>query len=163
MSAPLEVWMRGPVAGITPLLQPVAHTLLQVREEVTHYLAGFDDRKLSVSPAGLASVGFHVMHLTGFIDRLFTYARGEQLTEVQLAYLASEGNPTASTSALLAAFSAQIDRALEQLSVTDAATLQEVRGVGRRQIPSTVIGLLFHAAEHASRHCGQLLVTVKIV
>jgi len=33
----LEVWMRGPIAGIPNLLQPIAHTLLQVEEDILKY------------------------------------------------------------------------------------------------------------------------------
>ena len=39
----------------------------------------------------------------------------------------------------------------------------EVREVGRDRIPSTVGGLIFHAAEHTQRHLGQLLVTVRVL
>lgn len=159
-----EVWLRGPVAGIPPLLQPVAHALLQAREEATVYMNGFPDERLWDRPAGMASAGFHLQHITGVLDRLFTYARGEFLDDDQLAYLKREGQPVdIITSNLLLSFDQQVDRALEQLSITDESSLIQVRGVGRAQIPSTTIGLLFHAAEHTQRHIGQLLVTVAIV
>jgi uncharacterized damage-inducible protein DinB len=41
--------------------------------------------------------------------------------------------------------------------------LTEQRLVGRARIASTVIGLLVHAAEHTTRHTGQLVVTVKVL
>lgn len=158
----MEYWMRGPVEGITPLLQPVAHALLQAREEVNMILQDFPANKLWERPAELASVGFHLQHLRGVLDRLFTYARNEQLNEEQLAQLKAEGVPSAqSVKDLLEAFSAQVDIALAQLRHTDADALLLPRGVGRKQIPSNVLGLLFHAAEHTMRHTGQLLVTVK--
>jgi uncharacterized damage-inducible protein DinB len=168
MSAPNlpEVWLRGPLPEVPPLLQPVAHALLQAREEVVDYLAGFPAEKLAERPLGLASVGFHLRHLTGVLDRTFTYARGEALSEVQLAYLAAEGQPPTHPGAvaeLVQAFHTQVDRAISQLKVTPEATLPEWRGVGRAQLPSTVIGLLVHAAEHTTRHIGQLLVTSKLV
>src|ERR1044071_1914272 len=88
-----EVWLRGPVDGITPLLQPVAHALLQAREEVNEVMIGFSEVLLWVKPMGMASVGFHLQHLTGVIGRLFTYARGEALSQLQMDYLKAEGKP----------------------------------------------------------------------
>jgi uncharacterized damage-inducible protein DinB len=161
-----EVWLRGPLPEIPPLLQPVAHALLQAREEVASYLTHFPTEKLAERPLGLASVGFHLRHLTGVLDRTFTYARGESLSEAQLAYLAAETQPPTHPGAvaeLVQAFHNQVDKALAQLKATPEATLPEWRGVGRAQLPSTVIGLLVHAAEHTTRHIGQLLVTSRLV
>jgi uncharacterized damage-inducible protein DinB len=159
----LEFWMRGPVEGITPYLQPVAHALLQARKEVNELLVDFPEEKLWIKPAGLASVGFHLQHLRGVLDRLFTYARNETLTEEKLLQLREEGVPsTQSVPDLLSAFNQQVDTALGQLRETNTDELLMPRGIGRKQIPTTVLGLLFHAAEHTMRHTGQLLVTVKI-
>lgn len=159
-----EVWLRGPLPNIPVLLQPVAHALLQAREEVENLGNNFPDDQLWARPAGMASVGFHLQHLTGVLDRLFTYARAESLNTVQLQWLANEGKPYGGDSfeILFQLFSQQIDKALEQIQNTDPETLTEIRGVGRAQIPSTVLGLLFHAAEHTQRHVGQLLVTVGV-
>ncbi|MBG9374867.1 DinB family protein [Panacibacter sp. DH6] len=157
-----EYWLRGPVADIPALLQPVAHALLQARAEVNEMMTGFDAGLLFSSIAGMASPAFHLLHLAGVLDRLFTYARGEQLTEKQLDYLNAETNPDKNivSNTLLANFNMQVNLALEQLKHTDASTLTAVRAVGRKHVPSTVIGLLVHAAEHTMRHTGQLLVTV---
>ena len=160
-----EVWLRGPVMGIPPLLQPVAHALLQAREEVAGILQDFPPEKLLENPAGLASVGFHLQHLSGVLDRLFTYARGEQLSKLQLEYLAGEGKSLdhETVPGLVQRFADGVDEALDQLWRTDEATLTDNRSVGRANLPSTVLGLLFHAAEHTQRHVGQLLVTAKVV
>ncbi|HVW12454.1 MAG TPA: DinB family protein [Mucilaginibacter sp.] len=161
-----EVWLRGPVDGIPPLLQPVAHALLQAREEVNAMMEGFPEIFLWVKPSGMASPAFHLQHFTGVLDRLFTYARGELLNAAQLEYLSLEGRETENAPGLdqlLANFRTQVDKALQQLRDTPDATLTEARGVGRAQIPSTVIGLLTHAAEHTMRHVGQLLVTSKLL
>jgi uncharacterized damage-inducible protein DinB len=100
------------------------------------------------------------------IDRLFTYARGQQLYDKQLAVLASEGKPvngSITTAGLVEKFNKQIQEALLQLGQADEAILTEKREVGRGKLPSTVIGLYVHAAEHTMRHLGQLLVTVKVL
>lgn len=167
MSTPQpEVWQRGPVAGIPPLLQPVAHALLQAREEVTKLMHGFPVRYVWQKPAGVASVGFHLQHLTGVLDRLFTYAKGEALSPIQRDWLSSEGKSFESENPvqeLVERFNSQVDQALEQLAITSENTLTDFRGIGRAQLPSTVLGLLFHAAEHTQRHVGQLFVTVRIL
>jgi hypothetical protein len=146
-------------------LQPVAHALIQARDEVRSMLVEFPDSLLWERPAGVASVGFHLQHMAGVIDRLFTYARGEPLSQTQRAALAAEGErlDSIATGNLLDDFSAQVDRALAQLKAIPVETLAEPRGVGTRKLPSTVLGLLFHAAEHVQRHAGQLLVTTKVV
>ncbi|MES2773264.1 MAG: DinB family protein [Bacteroidota bacterium] len=162
----LEVWQRGPLPNIPPLLQPVAHALLQAREELAALLVDFPDALLWKKPAGLASPGFHLQHLSGVIDRVFTYARGEALNEDQMDALHTEDvhpNPALSVHDLQDRFNRQVDIALLQLQQTTESTLTDFRGVGRKQLPSTVIGLLVHGAEHTMRHLGQLHVTVKIL
>jgi len=146
------------------LLQPVAHALLQAREEVEALLSDFDDDMLWTRPAGVASVGFHLRHLAGVLDRLFTYAHGGQLSEAQLSYLESEArpDPEARSADLVSAFARQVDRALAEIRTVDEKTLTQARSVGRGKLPSTVLGLLVHSAEHVQRHVGQLLVTVRV-
>lgn len=159
-----EVWLRGPVNGVPPLLQPVVHALLQAREEINGMMIGFPEARLWETVSGMASAGFHLQHLSGVLDRIFTYARGIALNETQLEALAMEGkNSGEDVKVLLNRFKTQVDKAIDQLKQTPEAILTEVRGVGRAQLPSTVIGLLVHAAEHTMRHTGQLLVTVKVL
>lgn len=161
-----EAWLRGPVSGVLPLLQPVAHALIQARDEVGHITSLLTDAQLWERPAGVASAGFHLQHLSGVLDRLFTYARGEPLSGAQLTALSREGEATTSpmsARALTLAFDARVEAALMQLRTTREADLTAPRSVGRAKVPSTVIGLLVHAAEHTTRHLGQLLVTARIV
>ncbi len=165
-----EVWLRGPLPAVPPLLQPVAHALRQAESDVAAALAAFPAAQLWARPAGVASVGFHLQHLAGVLDRLLTYARARALSPAQLAYLAAEGCPAAAAAppaaqvaALQKNFGDAVERALAQLHRTPEATLTEYRPVGRAALPSTVIGLLVHAAEHTQRHVGQLLVTARIL
>ncbi len=162
----MEVWLRGPIQNIPSLLQPVAHALLQAREEVHRIMEGFPEHLLWQTPAGVASPAFHLQHLAGVTDRLFTYARKELLNPEQLLALDNEGKQTetaASMSELINRFDKQIDAAIDQLSTVNVETLTDPRGVGRKQIPTTLMGLYFHAAEHSMRHVGQLLVTTKVL
>lgn len=161
-----EAWLRGPVEGVPDVLQPVAHALLQAREETRRLLQDFPVDLLWRRPAELASVGFHLQHIAGVVDRLFTYARGESLSREQQEALDREGRQSEASVTvddLLNAFDAQVDRALNQLRAMQPHTITNARLVGRRQLPSTVHGLLFHAAEHVQRHVGQLLVTARVL
>ncbi len=164
--ADTEWWQRGPIDGVPDVLQPVAHILLQVRESVGEMVEGLTEAEWNARPAGVASVAFHVRHMAGVIDRLFTYARGGALTDAQRAALQQEREPAirqAEVPAVLAELDARIDAAVAELKTMDPATLGAWRGVGRAQLPSTVIGCLVHGAEHAMRHVGQLSVTVRVV
>lgn len=159
-----EVWLRGPIPGIPALLQPVAHALVQSREEVEKLMLGFPQEKLWHRPADVASTGFHLRHLAGVLDRLFTYARGESLNEEQFAYLQNEGAASdSSIQELVENFKKQVGTSLRQLEQTSDDALLTPVFVGRKKLPSSVLGLLFHAAEHTQRHTGQLLVTVRIM
>ena len=160
-----EYWLRGPLPGINSYLQPVAHALLQAREEVNELMKEFPGELLWQQPAGLASPGFHLQHLSGVLDRLFTYAKGQMLSTGQLQALKEEGvtNNALTADKLVKIFNEQIDQSLEQLKLTGEKTLIDFRGVGRAQLPSTVLGLFAHAAEHTMRHVGQLLVTVRVL
>lgn len=161
-----EPWLRGPIAGIPPLLMPVAHALVMAREDVVAALDTLRPDEVWARPGGSASVGFHAMHLAGSLDRLFTYARGEQLGDEQFAALAREkapGAPPPNAPELAHLVETTVETALAQLRTTDPDTLLEPREVGRQRLPSNVLGLLFHAAEHSMRHVGQVVTTAKIV
>ena len=165
MSSSPEVWLRGPSPSIPGLLQPVAHALLQAKEEVNEMMKDFDESLLWKRPADVASIGFHLQHIAGVQDRLFMYAKGEMLNELQLEYLKKEGvvNSVISVNSLLENLNHQTEKSIQQLKETNENVLKDTRFVGRKKIPSTVLGLLFHAAEHTMRHTGQLLVTIKIL
>jgi hypothetical protein len=167
MNAPQpEAWQRGPVPGFDPMVMPVVHALVQAREDLERLAAEVPEDHVWMRPGGAASIGFHVRHTGGALDRLFTYARGEPLSEAQRAALRLEGepgSPPAALAAVVAETNQLIDAALAQLRATDAGGLLEPRRVGRAGLPSTVIGLLFHAAEHSTRHVGQAITTARIL
>jgi uncharacterized damage-inducible protein DinB len=158
-----EVWLRGPIDGVPALLQPVAHSLLQCREELETLLGTMTAEEIWRTQGARASVGFHVRHAIGSLDRLFTYARGATLSDAQLQVLKQESEPDLDLTAddLLAAFDAAVERSLDQLRETNEETLTHARLVGRARMPSTVGGLLFHAAEHTQRHVGLAVTTRK--
>lgn len=165
MSKQPEVWLRGPIPGLSPLLQPAAHAILQMQEEVHTLMEDFPSSLLWEKPAELASPAFHLQHIAGVLDRMMSYSKAEALSESQFEFLKAEGieNSQITTASLLGQLDHHIEKYVELLAKTDDSTLADYRPVGRAQLPSTVGGLLFHAAEHAQRHFGQLLVTVKVI
>ena len=157
-----EAWQRGPVPGFEPLLMPIVHALLQVQEDLQRLVSAVPAEHVWQRPGGAASIAFHVSHTGGALDRLFTYARGEMLTDAQKAAMKAEAapaSPAPTLKALVDATSAQIDAGMAQLRATAPDRLLEERRVGRAGLPSNVMGLLFHAAEHCTRHVGQAITT----
>lgn len=165
MASSPEWWQRGPVAGVPDALQPVAHMLLQLRDEIPSVVAPLPWQSWNERPRGAASMAFHVRHVAGVLDRLFTYARGMPLTEAQFAALKAEGDPLVADTrdALLDTLVSQIESRLDELRGIDPATLADERLIGRAKLPSTVLGCIVHAAEHGMRHLGQLVVTAKVL
>ena len=161
-----EAWLSGPVDGVPWPLMPAAHALMDALEDMEVAVEGLTTEELWLSPGGAASVGFHLRHVPGSLDRLLTYARGEALAPAQLAALREEGEPGAPPAAatqLLDALREAVSAALDVYRGVDPGDLTAPRGVGRAGLPSTVHGLLYHAAEHARRHAGQVVATARIV
>lgn len=144
----------------------MAHAFIAAREDIDRAIEGMDPEDLWARPGGVASIGFHLVHLAFSTDRLLTYARGEALSKDQRDNLARErkaDETRPSVEGLVTAFRETIARSLEQLAATAESTLTEPRAVGRAQAASTILGLLFHASEHAARHAGQIVTTAKLV
>jgi len=156
-----EPWMRGPIPGLDPLLAPVLYSFQQAREDLARWTDGLTMAQLWAQPHGFGSVGFHLRHIVGSTDRLMTYLRGDHLTEAQLAFLKAEHEPGATREELLQAMDQAFRQAEATVRTLDPARLADPRGVGRKQLPTTVIGLLTHIAEHTQRHVGQAISAAK--
>lgn len=163
---PGSIWLQGPIPGVPALLQPVAHALIEADEDIQQLLASLPPEQLWTKRNGAASVGYHVLHAAGSIDRLLTYARGEMLNETQLAahaaekIMATEG-VSATPKEVASTFSAAVEMALAQLRATHSEELLAPRAVGRARAPSDLIGVLSHVALHTYRHVGQAITTAK--
>lgn len=145
------------------MLQPAAHALVQANDDVAA-LAPSVPTDVLWADRGAATAGFHLLHLVGALDRLYGYARGESLSEAQKAVLRAEAVPHLDLdgAALAARVGEAVDKALAQLRATDPDRVFDERKVGRAGLPATVLGLLFHGAEHTTRHVGQFITTVKL-
>lgn len=158
-----EPWMRGPIPGVHPLVAPVLYAFQQAREDLAKYTEGLTPEQLWATPHGFGSAGFHIRHIAGSTDRLLTYLQDRDLTEPQFAELRSEGHPTAGgREDLLAKLDIALSAAEAIVRSIDPATLAEPRTVGRKKLPTTVIGLLTHIAEHTQRHIGQAISACKL-
>jgi hypothetical protein len=163
MELPPEPWMRGPVRGIDPLLAPVLFSLQQALEDVTQHTAGLSREQLWAAPFGLASTGYHIRHMAGSARRLMTYLEGRDLAPGQLADLEREREPWGpSREELLEDLERLCREAEAVVSSLHPDMLPQPRTVGRKRLPTTVIGLLTHIAAHTERHVGQAISAAKL-
>lgn len=160
-----EAWQRGPVEGVAAELQPAAHAVLHAREDLDAAVANIPPEHIWSAAGGVASIGFHLVHLAGSTHRLLTYARGEPLSQQQWEWLEVEKAPQPdwTVDVLIRHVHGALDAALAQIRATDPATLDDPRYIGRARIEVTLRGLLFHAGEHAARHAGQVITTAKLL
>ena len=158
-----EPWLRGAITGVHPLLMPIFHAFEHTREDLTAATSGLTAEELWARPYGLTPIGFHVRHIGGATERLGSYLRDVPLSPAQLAALAAEREAGAGREELLAALHGALGELEAYVRTINPATLAESRGVGRQQLPTSVIGLLTHIAEHALRHTGQAVTTAQVV
>ena len=154
--------MRGPIDGVPALLSPLLYSLQQAREDLARWTEGLTPEQIWATPHGFGSVGFHLRHIAGSTDRLTTYLEGRQISEAQLDFLKHEHDPGATREELLAAMEAAFERTEAIVRGLDPAGLSEPREIGRKKLPTTVIGLLTHIAEHTQRHVGQAISAAKL-
>jgi hypothetical protein len=158
----VEPWLRGPLEGVHPLVAPTLHAYLQAREDLAQWTDGLSDAQIWLQPYGLAPVGFQLRHIAGSVERLTTYLRGEQLSSEQIETARSEMAPGPGRVELLQLVTQSLHESERVIRSLHPATLTHVRAVGRKQLPTTVAGLVVHLAEHTQRHVGELIVTSKL-
>jgi hypothetical protein len=157
-----EPWLRGPLAGVHSLLAPTLYAFAQAREDLVQWTEGLTDDEIWLQPYGVASVGFQLRHIAGSVTRLTTYLRGDQLTAEQLAAIPREMEPGAGRLTLLEEINEALHQSEQVIRALDPTILSDSRSVGRKGLPTTVIGLVVHLAEHTQRHVGELIVTTKL-
>ncbi len=160
--AALEAWLRGPLAGVHPLVAPTLRAYMQASEDLALWTDGLSDAQIWSRPHGLAPVGFQMRHIAGSVERLTTYLRGEPLTTRQLDAARNEMQPGPGRRALLEMVTRSFQDSERVICSLDPATLIDARVVGRKQLPVTVAGLVVHLAEHTQRHVGELIITTKL-
>jgi hypothetical protein len=155
--------MRGPLPGIEPLVMPVFHSFTMVREDLAKFTAGVKEEDVWRQVGTLPTLGFHLRHIPGSADRLATYLMGGEISAEQLAYLKSEGTPGAKLEDLLVGVDTGLRSVEERIVTITPSAMHEPRYIGRKRLPTTVLGLLVHIAEHTQRHLGQAITTAKLL
>ena len=157
-----EPWLNGPIEGVPAHLMPVFHSFAQVREDLARYTEGLSTEDVWRRTGSLPSLGFHLRHIAHSVDRLVTYLCGDQLSDAQIATLKRESEPGATLTELLDDINEKLSDAERRMRTIDAGVLAEPRYIGKKRLPSTVLGLLVHVAEHTQRHLGQAITTAKL-
>jgi len=158
----IEPWLSGTLTDVEPVGRAVLHSLQMAREDVGLWGEGLSEEQMFSRPAGLPSVAFQLRHIVRSLDRLLTYAEGQQLSEAQISALKSEMDD-GSKEEVWQEFLAGIAQAESRVRDIQPESFSESRGVGRKMLPTTAVGLLIHCAEHTQRHVGQMITTVKIL
>src|ERR1700731_198504 len=158
-----EPWLRGTLTEVPAVQRAVLHALELAEEDVKRWCGGLSDEEVNGRPYGLAPVAFHLRHIARSLDRLLTYAEGQQLSGGQMDALKEELAPGAIAEVVVAEVRAGLGEAERRIRLIAPKPHEEPRGVGRKELPSSVAGLLIHCAEHAQRHAGQAVTTAKVV
>ena len=160
-----EPWLRGTHPDIPPVPRAAIHALELADEDLTEWCATLSDEELNASSFGLPSLAFQLRHIARSVDRLLTYAEGKVLNESQLEALQSESSANCSWRELSGELGRTWKQSLARIQKLseDPSLLQQPRAVGRKNLPTTVSGLLVHVADHTQRHVGQAITTAKIL
>jgi uncharacterized damage-inducible protein DinB len=158
-----EPWLRGTLAELPSVHRAVLHALELAGEDLQHWCAKLTDEQLNERPAQIASVAFHLRHISRSLDRLLSYSEGAALSEQLMAPLQSEMNPDATRHELFAELSAALATSSTRIRSLSDSDLEASRSVGRNKLPTALGGLLVHIADHTQRHVGQAITTAKIV
>lgn len=158
-----EPWLRGTLTDVSAVGRAVLHALELAAEDVKRWCEPLTENDLYAQPHGLPSIAFQLRHIARSCDRLLTYAEGQQLSGEQIVALKSEAEPGASRDTLFEEFSQGLESAAQRGRALAVVDPNEQRFVGKKQLPTTVGGLLVHVADHTQRHVGQTVTTAKVL
>lgn len=158
-----EPWLRGTHSELPAVLRAVLHAFELAQEDIHRWTAELTEADLHASPHGITPIAFHLRHIPRSLDRLLTYAEGHQLTTEQITAMKSESEPNTTREALFAEFDSGLKDAAQRVRAFAAANLDQPRAVGKKQLPTTIGGLLVHLADHTQRHTGQVITTAKVL
>jgi uncharacterized damage-inducible protein DinB len=159
----VEPWLRGTHAEVPAVGRGVLHAFDLAIDDLTKWTEGLTDLEVHARPHGLSAVAFHLRHLARSTDRLLTYAEGGQLSAEQLASMKGEQTGSETLAELLAEVEASFSNAADRVRVLATADFNTFRGVGRKQLPTSIGGALVHVADHTQRHTGQVVTTAKVL
>lgn len=159
----VEPWLRGTHTDLPAVGRAVIHALELALDDLHKWTAGLRDAQIHAAPLGLTPIATQLRHIAGSIDRILTYAEGRRLTDEQLALQKTEEAGSQSLEELIAAVDTSIAGAFTRIRALATQDLEQPRGVGRKQLPTSLGGALVHVADHTQRHVGQVVVTAKVL
>jgi uncharacterized damage-inducible protein DinB len=159
----IEPWLRGTYAEVPALGRAVLHALDLALDDLTKWTEGLTDAEVHAQPLGLTPVAFHLRHIARSTDRLLSYAEGNQLSAEQLTALKAEQTGDEPLAVLLSEVEVSFSNAADRVRVLATANFDTFRGVGRKQLPTSIGGALIHVADHTQRHVGQVVTTAKVL
>ena len=158
-----EPWLRGTFSGLPVLERALLHSLQMAQEDIRKWCGDLTNLEMHARPCELPSVAFQLRHIARSLDRFCTYAEAAALTPEQLAALALETGEPGTRDAIFREFEESLDKTRRRLQTIIRQPLDLPVAIGRKRLPTTLGGLLVHAAEHTQRHVGQAITTSKVI
>lgn len=159
----IEPWLRGTHDDVPAAGRAVLHALELAQDDLQKWTEGLSDTEIHAEPLGLTSIAQQLRHIGGSVDRILTYAEGNQLSADQLAAMKAETAGAETLAELLAKVRESLTRAARRVRALSTADLGVPRSVGRKQLPTSIGGALIHVADHTQRHVGQVVITAKVI
>ena len=164
----VEPWLSGTHQDVPAVGRAVLHAFDLALHDLRKWTGGLSDLEIHTLPMELSPVAFHLRHIARSVDRLLTYAEGNPLSPEQLAKLKSEEvgpqhDERETLAALLEEVEASFKDAAQRVRALATMEMNTFRGVGRKQLPTSVGGALVHVADHTMRHVGQVVTTAKVL
>ncbi len=157
-----EPWLRGTLTDVSSVQRAVLHALELAKEDLERWCDGLSDDELNRRPGGIPSVAFHLRHIARSMDRLLTYAEERQLSAEQISAMKGELEPGATRNELMAELAVALAKSAKRVRSFLPEQMEDERKVGKKELPTSVGGLLVHVADHTQRHVGQAITTAKI-
>jgi uncharacterized damage-inducible protein DinB len=132
-------------------------------EDTAKWCGAFDDQELHARPFQLPSIAFQLRHIARSLDRFCCYAEGVSLTQQQLQALSAEMDSSETREIIFKELRESLESTRQRLDAIIRQPLDLPIKVGRKGLPTTIGGLLIHAAEHTQRHVGQAITTAKVI
>lgn len=158
-----EPWLRGTHTAVPAVPRAVLHALELAEDDLTKWTEGLTDTEVHAQPLGLTSIAQHLKHIARSVDRILSYAEGNQLTPDQLTALKAESTGAETLGALLREVEESLANASQRIRNLANADFNTPCSVGRKQLPTSVGGALIHVADHTQRHVGQVVTTAKVL
>jgi uncharacterized damage-inducible protein DinB len=158
-----EPWLRGTLPDVPVVQRALLHSLEMAQEDTAKWCRDLDDRELHARPFNLPSVAFQLRHVARSLDRFCTYAEGTPLSPEQFKALASEMDGEGHRDSIFTELEKSLNQTRQRLEAIVRQPPDLPVSIGRKALPTTLTGLLIHAAEHTQRHVGQAITTAKLI